>query len=312
MSKLTSEFNKHLKGGKFQNRYRITGELVTKSPLHIGTGIARDDLYSPNEAARLKKKLAKLPEVSTVIKDVNGKPVIPGSALKGVLRHWLFDILHGIGPDWADDNDYSGPEYNDMEQEELAEKVLESFSWLELLFGTPFHEGKVEVWDAECSTPNLVAPDGLLQWNKNSLTYIDTSVAINPATGTALEGLLYKAEVVPPGVTFQVTLTAQNLSDLELGILLFGLEGFNSEIYPITVGARSGRGYGRFSFKVTTVQYLNHEDLGAWVTSQLTSRAQGDDAGYFSLPILNPDERSALIKAAKDMLAASIGDADVQ
>ena len=79
---------KTLKGETFVNRYRFTGTLKTRSPLHIGTGEASADVYSPAEKKRLleDKKLKKVPDVSTVLRDFSGKPLIPGSTLRGVMR----------------------------------------------------------------------------------------------------------------------------------------------------------------------------------------------------------------------------------
>ena len=132
------------------------------------------------------------------------------------------------------------------------------------------------------------ANDRLLGWDGTRLTYVDTSVAIDPARGTAKDKLLYKADVVPPGVTFELNLVAQNLSDEELGLVLLALEGFNSQIYPIQVGARGGRGYGRMEFKMGAIYRLERDGVKKWLKETL--QAEGTDtapAGYFGLPKLN-------------------------
>jgi CRISPR/Cas system CSM-associated protein Csm3 (group 7 of RAMP superfamily) len=197
------------------------------------------------------------------------------------------------------------------------EKVKAEFSWLELLFGTPFHEGKVEIWDAGCNTttdPNF--KDDVLGWNGNSLTYIDTSVAIDPETGTAMEHLLYQYEVVPPGVEFEFNLTGQNLSRIELGILLLALEGFNSGIYPIQVGGRGGRGFGHLKWEPTNIYRLEASGLKGWVTGMINNFGETTpeqktskkmDAGYFALPRLTSEEKDKLVKDVKNALLGQIG-----
>ena len=35
--------------------------------------------------------------ISTIITDHRGKPLIPGSTLRGVLRNWLLTVLEGVG-----------------------------------------------------------------------------------------------------------------------------------------------------------------------------------------------------------------------
>lgn len=292
-----------LKGDALINRFRITGTLTTASPLHIGTGEDREPELTAAERKRLMDEIGKVPLVSTIITDHRNKPLIPGSALRGVLRHWLLTVLEGVGPQWATTRDYAGDGLFDLAQDEQSAKVRDDFSHLELLFGTPLNAGKIEVWDAPCTTPSLSIADRLLGWNPDRLTYVDTSVAIDPATGTVLDRLLYKAEVVPPGVCFEVSIVGQNLSEIELGIVLLALEGFNSKIYPIHVGARSGRGYGRFSFDLGDIYRLEQADLKDWITKALAATGaheQADGAGYYGLKKLGADERQRLLKTVKD------------
>ncbi len=301
---------KLLKGDPFVNRYRFTGTLTTCSPLHVGTGTT---LRSDEAKKRCKSDAEIPPEISAVIKDYRGKPLIPGSALRGVMRHWLLSILlAGFGDQWAYLRNYEDASLTDLSQKEQIEAVRREFSWLELLFGTPFHEGKIEVWDADCKTGIVPSNDTLLGWDENALTYIDTSVAINPATGTALENLLYNVEVVPPGVTFEFNLVGQNLADEEIGLVLLALQGFNSRVYPIRVGARTGRGYGQLKFSPGPVYGLKQENLKQWVTQMANGFGTGDAteamegendaAGYFALPKLPEAEQKRLIAAAKAAL----------
>jgi len=340
---------KSLKGGEFLNRYRIVGKLKTLAPLHIGTGeesstrLAQKEEKKSQEARQESKpgkalsiaaqfsKFVGIAEeqakaatpkdevrkVSTVIKDYRGKPLIPGSSLRGVMRHWLLDVCRGKGPAWASTRDYEHADLINLAQAEQITKVTTEFSWLELLFGTPFNAGKVEVWDATCLTEDLPVADTLLHWDRRSLTYVDTSVAIDPETGTAVEKLLYQAEVVPPGVTFAVTIAGQNLSDEELGLVLLALQGFNSQIYPIRVGARGGRGYGRLQFSADEIYYLDSAAMPQWVKESIEAlsfetKAEAttpvDDAGYLALPRLDKPSQQALMARVKAQLRTGGGD----
>lgn len=300
-----------LKGDAFLNRYRITGTLTTVSPLHIGTGDERPmEFRSEEEKRKTIEKVGKIPRISTIVTDHQGKPLIPGSTLRGVMRNWLLTVLEGVGPQWAKERNYAGKELMELDQAKQIQKVRDSFSLLELLFGTPLNAGKVEVWDAMCCTGELqVMSDILLGWNSSRLTYVDTSVAIDPARGTAKNKLLYKADVVPPGVTFELNLVAQNLSDDELGLVLLALEGFNSQIYPIQVGARGGRGYGRMKFKMGTVYRLDNDGIKNWLkeTLQAVGTDTAQPAGYFGLLKLSDEEQKKKIKTVKDQLVNAIG-----
>lgn len=297
-----------LKGDAFSNRYRITGTLTTVSPLHIGTGDERQmEFSSEDKKKKIIEKVGKIPSISTIIIDHRGKPLIPGSTLRGVMRNWLLTVMVGIGDQWAVDRNYD--EILKKDQTVQIQTVQNDFSYLEMLFGTPLNAGKVEVWDATCCTGDLEAlNDKLLGWDKRRLTYVDTSVAIDPARGTAKDKLLYKADVVPPGVTFELNLAAQNLSDEELGLVLLALEGFNSQIYPIQVGARGGRGYGRMEFRMGAVYRLEREGVKKWLkeTLQVTD-ANSALSGYFGLPKLTEAEQEQKIKAVKDKLTRALG-----
>ncbi len=286
---------KLLKGDPFVNRIRITGTLTTRSPLHIGTGEVRyvEDPREPHEQR----------EVSTIIRDHRGKPLIPGSSLRGVMRHWLFHILRGIRPEWG-----AMPDRSDLlaePQSRQIEAIRREFSWLELLFGATMNAGKIEVWDAVCLTDHLEGPeDNLVGWDPARLTYMDTSVAIDPETGTAMDKLLYKADVAPPGVRFRLTITGQNLADEELGLVLLALKGFNSQIYPIRVGARGARGYGLMRFEMGDVYYLDRESATSWLEGMLQGldAPHENEAGYFALPRLDDAAQADLIQRAKAAL----------
>lgn len=299
-----------LKGEAFLNRYRITGTLTTVSPLHIGTGDERPmEFRSEEDREKIIEKARKIPSISTIVTDHRGKPLIPGSTLRGVLRNWLLMVFEGVSEQWAKERDYAGEGLLDRDQAEQIRCVKDSFSRLEMLFGTPLNAGKVEVWDATCCTeaPQAIS-DKMLGWNGNRLTYVDTSVAIDPARGTAKEKLLYKADVVPSGVAFELNIVAQNLSEEELGLMLLALEGFNSQIYPVQVGARGGRGYGRMEFKMGAIYRLEREGVKKWLKETL--KAVGTDtapAGYFGLPKLTDPEQELMIKAVKDQLAKALG-----
>lgn len=143
---------KLLRGDPFVNRYRISGQLETLSPLHIGSGEASKDRIAEASRARFAKGGKEVPDVSLVMKDARGKPLISGSTLRGVMRHWLLDVLQGLSRDWAASRSYTDAELITPNQQEQIETVRGEFSLLELLFGTPFNAGKIEVWDSVCQT----------------------------------------------------------------------------------------------------------------------------------------------------------------
>lgn len=281
------------KGDNFENMYRLEGILTVLSPVHIGTGEARPDL----ETWKKQKEKGEISEdeepheIGEIERDARGLPLITGSALRGVVRHYLLSLFRSFnGGAIARDPDYEGNEFKQMKQEQQKE-YMKSASLLEQLFGAPFCESKIEFWDA----PLLNKIEGnrfkTRGWDPARQSYVVRSVAIDPVTGAAEQNKLYSFDVVPPGLQFRLNVVGRNLSARELGMLLFGLEGFNSLIYPLTIGAMAGRGFGRMSFKLENLYRMGNtkDELSKWITLS----ADNQEAGYQLLSQFKvPDEEA--------------------
>ena len=101
--------------------------------------------------------------------------------------------------------------------------------------------------------------------------------------------------MIPKGVMFKVTLVGQNLTDLELGMLLFGLEAFNSEIFPVTLGAMSNRGFGHLQWNLQEIYLLDQSNMKDWLSDAISENS----AGYASLKPLGTS-KNELIKKFKE------------
>jgi len=264
------------KGDDFVNRYRIEGELTAVSPLHIGTGETRPE---PREKKDENTNNQETTEISTIARDITGLPYIPGSALKGNLRHYLLQIFRGGFQQIANDPDFESEYFRKMEQDDQI-KYLGTASLLEQTFGTPFAEGKVEFWDAPATNKVSAKHFEKKGWNEETQCYVVKSVSIDPVTGAAEPHKLYAFEVSPPGLRYKVNVVGQNLMPEELGLVLFGLYGFNSEIFPLTIGAMSGRGFGRLKFEIKNIYCLENNDVKNWAKIAFNN----NHAGYNALP----------------------------
>ena len=316
---------KLLKGDEFLNRYRIEGVLTTTAPLHLGNGFKTPDerkrpLKPEKGEAKDKKEFV---EVNAVATDWRNRPVIPGSSLKGVLRSFLLDVLSAsqAGAEiLADERNRNyetiirpgeGEEWTPVQtQEKQITFMRERAGFLERLFGTPFAEGKIEVWDCECATrdlpvatPALNNPESPPFWDKTRLTYIDQSVAIDPDTKTAIDKKLYHYEVVPPGVDFNIAITGQNIVHIELGMLLFGLHAFNSGIWPLTLGGMTNRGFGRCRFELKTIRYLHQCKISEWIENA----ALNNHAGYETLKEIPKSEIGNRVADFRTAFLAGLG-----
>ncbi len=264
------------------NRYRIECELVAQSPTHIGTGETRP-------VARQKKSDnagdQECTEITMIARDCTGLPYLPGSSLRGVVRNYLLQIFRHLNPEKiAHEENYEGKKFKEKSQDQIIDEMLPAATLLEKVFGTPFWAGKVEFWDAPASNRIRISSANFVdkEWDDERQCYLVRSVAIDPITGTAENHKLYTFEVAPAGIRYQVNIVGQNLEPEELGFLLFGLSGFNSEIYPLTIGAMSGRGFGHMTFEVKNIYALTQDGLSDWVKAAATH----DHAGYSALKCL--------------------------
>jgi CRISPR/Cas system CSM-associated protein Csm3 (group 7 of RAMP superfamily) len=302
---MATTYQYRFKGDDLENLYRIEGRLTAASPIHIGTGEYYQDEIKMEEWRKKKAKGEATeedqpPKIDKIERDVHGLPLIPGSALRGVVRHYLLGIFRSFqNGKIAKDPDYERSPFKEMDQNGQIKYMQEEASLLEQLMGTPFCESKIEFWDADL----LQKADGnrykAKGWDQDRQSYVVQSVAINPITGAAERNKLYSFDVAPAGLQFRMNIVGRNLSARELGMLLFGLGGFNSLIYPLTIGAMAGRGFGRMEFKLEAIYRLtsSNNELLNWI--KLASSAES--AGYHSLDSLklNNDMANTLINTFK-------------
>jgi CRISPR/Cas system CSM-associated protein Csm3 (group 7 of RAMP superfamily) len=289
------------KGGKLINRYKIVGTLSALSSIHIGDGNMDsnpDRLPPPDD-----DKSDEVPKYSTVVTDVKGRAYIPGSTIKGRLRSWLTQIFSDFSLACLNSNKRAIALKDVAEELKEGKKTqLQIHSLLkqaELLFGSAINEGKAEFWDAPMETTPQLPPGISAQcysgYDATRGTILLKSVAIDLVTGTAAKNKLFNYEVVPKGAKFSLTVAGQNLSEEELGMVLFALDGFNSFIYPVTLGAMGSVGFGRFAFDSLKIFYLCSENFKEWLLDAI----QTGQAGYTKLPALSESEQTNIINTFK-------------
>ena len=215
---------------KFHNRLVIDAKLVAVTPIFIG---ARADSYKPGEVN------------GACVKDAYGKPYIPGSSLKGVLRAFLSSILHepidskvdasfgskDLRDKMVNKAKKDNPEeYENMKDNEiLARLIYKDSTTVERLFGSMVMAGKVKIADSTLVEERVV-PD------------VRNGVAIDRDTHTAIGGALFETETVPAGTVFSFGVSAENLT-LEEAELFEKLMAYFAD-GNITVGGRSRAGLG--------------------------------------------------------------------
>ncbi len=289
-------------------RIRLEGTLTATSPTHIGTGetrpVDRKGKNGDKDAAPAST------DISMIARDCSNKPHLPGSALRGVVRNYLLQIFRSlpgnIAREEADsyfEDVVAKAKADEKKQDDLYQDEYNKASLLEKVFGTTLWAGKIEFWDASATSKI----DGKCfkdkDWDQERQCYLVRSVAIDPVTGAAEAHKLYTFEVAPAGLSYNVNIVGQKLDEKELGMLLFALNGFNSGIYPLTIGAMSGRGFGQMSFTLDKLYVLDDspEAVQAWAVLA----SEHDHAGYCGLPEKSADMQ-ALIDTFKQQFVNAI------
>jgi CRISPR-associated RAMP protein (TIGR02581 family) len=216
-----------------KKRLKFKGTVIAESGLHIGT-------VSSNEIIGTD---------SPVIKDFYGRPYIPGSSFKGVLRSAVEKIVNGL----ANKDFYCCDIMNDpcadrirkeiKTKEEAGIKKYEEFDRARdyitkscqgcLLFGSLGMASKIMIKDLPVKNPDL--------W-LNQFEVRD-GVAIERDTETARDTGKFDYEIVPKGTMFDLEIIMENPEDYQIGLFLVGIremgEGF------ALLGGNTSRGLGR-------------------------------------------------------------------
>jgi len=250
----------------FKNRLEITGTLTTITALRIGAGRSTEPIGSD------------LP----VIKDVFGKPFIPGASFKGALRSRLESFLRGIvGSDRhlvanpANEEEWSitSQELRKIKDEFaddllLTEEIIAQTDLVSLLFGSPWLASKFQVRDL-----TVVAESWFGQYQERD------GVAIDRDTETAADGKLYDFQVVPAATPFEFKAVVENAEPWELGLLVIGLHQFESQQIPL--GGGRSRGLGVVELKIDKMRWFDYPaNQPHHLLEYLQKLVRGDDSAY--------------------------------
>jgi CRISPR-associated RAMP protein (TIGR02581 family) len=279
---------------RFESRLRLEGSLEAKTALRIGAGRSN----SPTELD--------LP----VVKNAVGKPYIPGSSLKGVLRSNVEAIVRGIvgenpeiacnptnNEEWCIPVQKNGPrpdigkikdELRDLREGRdaaLTEKILERTCLVCRLFGSPWLASKIQISDLPVEHRTWFG-----QFQERN------GVAIDRDKEVAAEGKLYDFEVVPAGVRFHFKAIVENAKTSQLGMLWSGLRGF--EDGDIAIGGATSRGLGAVKLQLTTKTYV-HPDSTESLLDHLIDGKGGDEVEPSLIEEWRNDFRRELIAELK-------------
>jgi CRISPR-associated RAMP protein (TIGR02581 family) len=231
----------------FKQKVRISGILEFKTAFHIGSG-----------------KEGELSSNMGVLLEPDGRPILPGSTLKGSFRTFaerLAEYLEltaclmdtslsqtvncvsgltdqAIRKDWYEQ--FKKITNESQKYEFLKNHVCDVCH----LLGSPMHASRIFFSDG-----TLIHWSGGLQ--------VRDGVCIDRDTETAREGAKYDFEAVPCGATFKITIDIENPEEHELALIGAVLAEWKN---GFRLGGFSSRGLGKVSFTVTTIEQVDYTD----------------------------------------------------
>lgn len=222
--------------------------LTCKSGLHIGAGKSADLAGSD------------LP----VVRDASGRPFVPGSSLRGVLRGGIKAISSGLGLDRA--VGYIEPRPGGSRQERPSiEEDWQGWDLADRLFGRAALSSGERSYASRLQISDLV-----LESDGEPLGIeLRDGVAINRETRTATDSQKFDQEVVPAGTKFRGRVRLKNPADYEIGLLAQGLWMFDRGL--LLLGGKSARGLGWVGIETTAPFELSAKQILAQAAAPAAS-----------------------------------------
>lgn len=243
---------------RFRGRLQIRGELILQTPLRVGAG-GSDEMGIADIA---------------VVKDALGRPYIPGSSFKGVLRSHVESVMRTIDPDGARNLACACVTYEEngrcpttMRPERLKQRVAElraadpapkdeDAPYLETIYLNDTCT-VCQVFGSNGLAAKVIIPDLTLLDTWYDQIQIRHGVSIDRDTETAASGRLYSSEAVPAGTRFGCEILIENGSDADQGLVLLGLRAF--EQGQVALGGGSSRGLGQVKLENVTCHEVSDE-----------------------------------------------------
>lgn len=205
---------------KIQNKYIIRFDLVNRTALRIGTS---GESIAPNE-----------PDNAVLKSD--GKPIIPGSSLKGVFRA-AYESIFDENCEWCE---RKASKEEKQKFNKYLERIAENgslpgdFNICDkcLLFGNNFIRGRLYFTDVYPENFKLAVRDGVM---------------IDRDFERAAENRKYDFEVIEPGAVFKVEMVAVNVEEEHLKKVKQVIDLIDLGI--IRIGGGKSRGLGVCSVK---------------------------------------------------------------
>lgn len=276
---------------EFRNRTWIRATLEMQTALAVGSRLSLDPVGTD----------------MPVIKDPEGRPFIPGSSLKGVVRFQAERVLRALNrkphlwacdpfddpciPATRGDVKRSGQKSKEdlweeadhiamKEKKEVQRKNMQhAHSPDEIFAESLMRHGctACRLFGSPWLAGRVAFKDAYLASGADLpvMTQIRDGVGIDRDLGAACSGVKYDFETVVPGVQFSIELVAENLEDWELGFLLIVLRPWKEG--GIAIGGKSTRGPGWGVLKEVRIYQVERNNLLNYLTTGQRASREEDE-----------------------------------
>ncbi len=206
--------------------------LTCRTGLHIGTGKSADLTGSDQP----------------VMRDRSGRPLVPGSSLRGILRAGIESFCNALGLHAV----------RSMAERSLTESPGDfGQRWRELdlvkrLFGAAAEERGGFSYGSRFQISDAVSQEDVL-------IELRDGVGIDRERRTASPGIKYDLEVVPAGTRFLGHIRFKNPADYELGLVAQALWMLDQGL--LLLGGKSARGLGWIQVEVGAPRSIDAQTL---------------------------------------------------
>jgi CRISPR-associated protein Csm3 len=204
---------------KLTDRRIIKGEIISETPLHIGSG---------------KKDLEIEPIDTPIITDTSGQPYIPGSSIKGKVRSEAERIARQNGQVVC-----NPPQIDQMCGTQV--KNPDNYCICCKIFGTA--AGRDAKGKSVASKVKFRDSYPLEKIDKPLTRAV---IALDRDTGSVSGGALAHTEAVPTGTKFDLEIVCDNMTEDELKLLRAALKS----VQDSALGGYSSRGFGKVKFRI--------------------------------------------------------------
>ena len=174
-----------------------------------------------------------------LIKDARGHPVIPGSSLKGQVRHECERIIWSLIPDFDSRWSCHPPSPQDMCKAEPVCPICR-------IFGSPWYPAPVTFDNLVLTTVSEKPPRDWKRLRSVQETDLRSGVGINRSRNVVAEELLYSTETYapPPALVYQGRIWGRLEERHEGALLLAGLRSVSA------LGGARSRGLGWWRLEI--------------------------------------------------------------